>query len=152
MSEDQRPLRIRPDKVLRAASLPVERFDVELRSLVGEMYEKMHHFGGVGLAAVQIGVPLRVFTATIAGQDRMYINPNIVGQRGQCRPIEGCLSVPGCSFTPLRPTIVHLQWLDLEQRSQYEEFTGLHAEIIAHEMDHLDGIMIPDRMLIGRDW
>lgn len=111
------------------------------------MYRAMLDLGGVGLAGVQVGVPLRVFTVGGGGVFDAFINPELIALEGVHRPDEGCLSVPGYWATPSRPEALEVSWCAIDGMPRTGRFTGLAAQIIAHEMDHLDGKLLMDRVL-----
>jgi peptide deformylase len=140
-----------PDPRLRqpARTLRAEDLDDSLRALVERMYEIMAASRGVGLAATQIGVPLRLFVACPTGEAadrRAYVNPRIASYEGAAQTEEGCLSVPGISTKIKRHAKVVLEAMDLEGRPLRVEGEGLLARIFQHETDHLDGRLLLDRM------
>jgi peptide deformylase len=137
--------------VLHAPSAPVEEFDDSVRSLVADMVETMYAAPGIGLAAAQIAVPLRVIVVDLSvGQDKdqliALVNPEIVEREGEQRHEEGCLSVPGYGGSPSRPARVVVKGLDLEGRERRYEGTELLARAFCHEIDHIDGLLFVDRL------
>ena len=145
------------EPVLHSKASEVEFFDDDLRQLVEDMYETMDKAPGVGLAAPQIGVPLRVFVYDYpddAGNVRrgVVINPNLHLGEIKDEPAdwdteqEGCLSVPGERFPLKRAEAVTLTGVDLEQKPVRFEVTGWFARIFQHEFDHLDGLLYVDRL------
>lgn len=139
------------DPVLRTPTDPVEAVTPEIRDLVRDMIETMYAAPGVGLAANQVGVPLRVAVIdTTAGEESghviVLINPRMVEQEGRQVEEEGCLSVPGFTEFVQRPARAVLRALDLEGREFTMEGTELLARAFCHETDHLDGKLFIDRL------
>lgn len=152
-----RPICITGEPVLHTRAQEVKVFDDELRKLVADMFETMDKAPGVGLAAPQIGVGLRVFTYDYAdddGADRrgVIINPNLeLGPildepADEDSEIEGCLSVPGERFPLKRAEHVVVSGVDLDQNPIRIEAEGWFARIFQHEFDHLDGLLYIDRL------
>lgn len=139
-----------PNPVLKQVSEPVERVDDELRALMDDMLETMYDAPGIGLAAVQVGVPKRVIVMDLAGQDeepqpRYFVNPEILEKNEETEPYdEGCLSVPEVFETIDRPARVKLKYLNYEGEEVVEWAEGLYATCIQHEMDHLEGVLFID--------
>jgi peptide deformylase len=133
---------VEPSAALLRMSSPVGVFDASLRSLVGEMFVVMRLLAGVGLAAPQVGVPLRVFVYEASGSSGVMVNPVIGARSFPYHPDEGCLSVPGRFFRPLRHRFVDVSWCDVDGTMHRGSFTGLLAEIVEHEVDHLDGVLL----------
>jgi peptide deformylase len=132
-----------------AARVPAVTPDIE--QLIDDMVATMYAAPGVGLAAPQIGVPLRVFVADVsAGRNPadlvVFVNPEVVERDGMQLEEEGCLSVPGFQATVARPARVVLKGLDRAGTEQVIEATGLLARCFQHEMDHLDGTLFLDRL------
>jgi len=145
------PIRIYPDPVLRAKCRSVERFDEGLRKLAADMVETMHAAPGVGLAAPQVGVELRLAVVdTSVGEDpallKILVNPEVVRREGQESDIEGCLSLPGINDKVDRPLSITVKAQDLEGKPWELEAEGYLARAICHEVDHLDGILFTDRL------
>ena len=123
----------------------------DIDTLIDDMIETMYAAPGVGLAAPQIGVPLRIFVVDISlGRDPagliVMINPQFVSRDGMQLEEEGCLSVPGFEATVVRPTRVIIKGLDRDGTERVREGTGLLARAFQHEMDHLDGTLFVDRL------
>ena len=147
---------IRP--ILRYGDLPlhgrasdVAAVDDSLQRLIDDMIETMYAAPGVGLAATQVGVPLRLFVIDLsAGRDPkgliVMINPQFVQRDGMQLEEEGCLSLPGFNATVVRPLRATVQGLDRQGREQTIEGTTLLARAFQHEMDHLDGLVFVDRL------
>jgi peptide deformylase len=137
--------------VLERPAQPVERIDGETQALLDDMVATMHAAPGVGLAAPQIGVPLRLFVVDLSVGRRAsaiieVINPVIVERSGMQLEEEGCLSVPGFNATVCRPSRVTLRGFDREGTERTWEGTGLLARAFQHEMDHLDGRLFVERL------
>ena len=146
-----RPILRYGERPLHTPAAPVTRFDDELQRLIDDMIETMYAAPGIGLAAPQVGVPLRVVVVDLSvGRDRAQlitlVNPEFVQREGTQLEEEGCLSVPGFNATVLRPSRVVMQGFDREENLQTFEGTGLLARAFQHEMDHLDGRLFVDRL------
>ena len=136
-----------PDPRLRNESLPVESVDDDMRRLVDDMFETMYAAPGIGLAAVQVNVPVRVIVIDISEHRDApvcLINPQILELRGNVQTEEGCLSVPGVYETVERAEWVRFRAIDREGRSREQEAQGLLAVCVQHEIDHLDGRLFVD--------
>jgi peptide deformylase len=146
----QLPIITLPDPLLRQVSKPVERIDDALRRLIDDMFETMYAAPGVGLAAVQVGVPLRVIVLDASAKEEerqpiCMINPEIVSLGQETRVYEeGCLSIPEVRVEIERPSSVTVRYLDREGKAQELAADGLLATAIQHELDHLDGRLIID--------
>lgn len=154
------PLVHLPDPILRAPSKPVERVDDELRSFLDSMMETMYDAPGIGLAAVQVGEPIRVVTLDCAeceenerGQEDpepkrepiFLINPEIVAQSDAPSVYEeGCLSIPDFFAEVERPAKCTVKYLDRDGKEQVLEADGILATCIQHEVDHLNGVLFID--------
>lgn len=138
-----------PAKVLSGKAAPVERIDDSIRSLVSFMVETMVANRGIGLAAVQIGVPLQVFVVSLGCSRenyQVYINPEVTCDGELCVCEEGCLSVPGVTEKIRRYSRCKVRATDLSGHDFAQEAEGLLARVCQHESDHLDGITIVERM------
>jgi peptide deformylase len=144
-----RPIRLFGDPVLKTAAEPVRDFDLELRNLVRDLNETMLDAPGVGLAAPQIGVSLRVFTFHVGDDEGEYghlINPLLALDGEEEEDEEGCLSLPGIQFpTPRAPRVV-AKGFNMHGEPVTIEGTELLARCVQHETDHLDGILFIDRL------
>jgi peptide deformylase len=143
------PIRLYGDPVLRQKSAPVETIDGQILGLALDMLETMHDADGIGLAAVQIGRPLRMLVADVGdrapkGTSKIYINPIIVETAGEAVYDEGCLSVPGINAEITRPEVILLRFADGKAKSREERVDGLLARVLQHEIDHLDGKLFVD--------
>ncbi|KQQ48617.1 peptide deformylase [Methylobacterium sp. Leaf125] len=147
-----RPLVILPDARLRLASAPVGPVTDEIRTLAADMLETMYDAPGVGLAAIQIGVPKRIVTIDTSKdendrQPQVFLNPEIVWASEEKRIYdEGCLSIPEFYGEVERPDRVRVRFRDLDGREQEIEADGLLATCIQHEIDHLDGVLFIDHL------
>lgn len=130
-----------PAPVLLSPGEPVVKFDSELETLVRDMFETMYDDGGVGLAAQQIGLPLRLFVMDCDGIKLVAANPEIISVEGEQKGEEGCLSVGKVHADLKRPDRVVLQAQDIEGKTFEREATGLAARCFLHETDHNDGIL-----------
>lgn len=145
-----------PDPRLRTISTPVATVDAEVRALIDDMFDTMYAARGIGLAAVQIGVPKRVLVIDLQedGEDgkpvrdpRVFINPEIVAHDEALATYnEGCLSVPDQYAEVDRPATCRVRWLDADGTAHEEALDGLLATCIQHEMDHLEGIVFIDHL------
>ena len=145
------PIRLYPDPVLRVQCAPVEEFGPDLTRLVADMIETMHEAPGVGLAAPQVGVELRVAVVdATAGMDpdavRVLLNPRVVDFAGVDTDTEGCLSIPDFTEKVTRPATVRIAATDLEGFPFEMDAEELEARAIQHELDHLDGVLFVDRL------
>ena len=143
-------LRYGADPLHRAAAT-VSAITPEIQQLIDDMIKTMYAAPGVGLAAPQIGVPLRIFVADVSvGRDpaalHVFVNPEFVEREGMQLEEEGCLSVPGFNATVMRPMRAVIKSLDRNGEPQQHEGTGLLARAFQHEMDHLDGALFVDRL------
>ena len=139
-----------PNKILRQKSLPVEKVDGDLQKLMDDMVETMYAAPGIGLAAVQVGVPKRIIVLDIASKDEprnpmYFINPEIINKsKNNSTYEEGCLSVPGQFAEIDRPSNCHVKYLDYFGQPKELKAEGMLATCIQHEMDHLEGILFID--------
>ena len=147
-----RPILTAPDPRLQAVSTDVEKVDAEIRKLVDDMTESMYAAEGIGLAAVQIGVPKRVIVIDLdqkegAKNPIAYINPKIVWASDEMAVFEeGCLSVPEIWDDVERPAKIKCEYLDRDGNKQMLEADGLLATCLQHEMDHLNGVLFIDHL------
>ena len=147
-----RPILTAPDPRLKAMSEPVAHVDDEIRKLIDDMLESMYAADGVGLAAIQIGVPKRVLVMDLAKKDAKpeppaFINPKITWMSEETTTVqEGCLSVPDVWEDVERPTKIRAEYLDRHGRHQTLEAEGLLATCLQHELDHLNGVLFIDHI------
>jgi peptide deformylase len=145
-----RDILILPDKRLRLKSAPVAAVDKSLRKLVDDMFETMYAAPGIGLAAIQVGVPQRVVTMDLAKKDDrpsplVFINPEVTWKADEKSTYEeGCLSIPEYYEEVERPAVVRVKYLDLEGKPHEIEATGLLATCLQHEIDHTNGVLFVD--------
>jgi len=151
------PILETPNPVLRKISSPVDQVDDALRALIGDMFETMYDAPGIGLAAIQVGVPKRVLVMDLGEPEeeggepvrepRVFINPEILSHSEEEVPYtEGCLSVPDQYAEVLRPDHIRARWLDEHGKQHEENLDGLLAICLQHEMDHLEGILFIDHL------
>jgi peptide deformylase len=147
-----RDILILPDKRLRQVSDPVKKIDAGIRKLVEDMFESMYDAPGIGLAAIQIGVPKRVITMDLAKKEEpknplVFINPEVVWTSEEKATYEeGCLSIPEYYDDVERPAQVKVKYLDLEGKRQEVVANGLFATCLQHEIDHLNGVLFIDHL------
>ncbi len=147
-----RPILIAPDPRLKAVSQDVERVDAEIRMLIDDMFDSMYEAKGVGLAAIQIGVPKRIIVMDISRKDGrnepwVFINPRLLWTSEETAVFEeGCLSVPDIWDEVERPARIRAEYLDRNGGLVTFDAEGLLATCLQHEMDHLDGILFLDHL------
>ncbi|WP_375289390.1 peptide deformylase [Qipengyuania sp.] len=160
-----------PDPRLKTVSEPVTEFDAELKTLVDDMFETMYDANGIGLAAIQVGVPKRILVIDLQPDDpdaepeechhdghkhyhqptknepRIFVNPEILDPAEELSTYqEGCLSVPDIYADVDRPAACRVRWQDLEGNTHEEALEGMMATCIQHEMDHLEGVLFIDHL------
>ncbi len=140
-----------PHPTLRHKSLPIKRVNAELREIVSEMFALMYEARGVGLAANQVDLPIRLFIMNLeakpdAGEEFVFINPVISRAKGSAEKEEGCLSLPELYGPVKRPKQVRVQAYGLDGQEFQADVDGLFARVVQHELDHLDGVLFVDRM------
>jgi peptide deformylase len=141
-----------PHPTLRRVSKPLKRVDADLRAVIREMFDLMYASKGIGLAANQVDLPLRLFIMNLegkagAGEELVFINPVVSAPRGGSDEAEeGCLSLPGLYGQVVRPKQIRINAYSLAGTELKLDASGLFARCIQHEVDHLDGVMFPDRM------
>ncbi len=135
-----------PDPGLRKKSISVEDIDETIHNLTRDMVETMYAHRGVGLAAPQIGVPRRVITLNAGEGLITLLNPEIVVAEGDVTMEEGCLCLPGMSIEVKRASNVRVQGIDPTGRERSYDAEGLLARVFQHEIDHLNGILIIDKL------
>lgn len=150
------------DPVLRKVAQPIEKDSLDLNKLVEDMYQTMYDAAGVGLAAPQIGLSIRLFVVdgaplneedpnhedfdpSLVGFRKVFINPQIMAEEGdEWAYEEGCLSIPGIRGDVYRPETVKIKYLDLDWNEHVETYSDMASRIIQHEYDHLEGKMFTD--------
>ena len=151
------PILEAPDPRLRTKSIPVETVDDALRTLIADMFDTMYDAPGIGLAAIQVGVPQRLLVIDLQEEEdaegkpvrnpRVFINPEIYDPSEDLSVYsEGCLSVPEQFADVERPAIIRARWLDADGKQHDEQIDGLLATCLQHEMDHLEGILFIDHL------
>ncbi|KKC26928.1 peptide deformylase [Sphingomonas sp. SRS2] len=151
------PILEAPDPRLRTISTPVDGVDDALRTLIEDMFETMYDAPGIGLAAIQIGVPKRVLVIDLQEEEdeegkpirnpRVFVNPELFDPSEDYSVYnEGCLSVPDQYAEVERPALVHARWLDEKGEKHEEKLEGLLATCLQHEMDHLEGVLFIDHL------
>ncbi len=153
------PILEAPDPLLRTISTPVEAIDDDLQQLIDDMFETMYDAPGIGLAAVQVGVPRRLLVidlqeresdeenAPVVRNPMVFINPQILGGSEELSVYsEGCLSVPEQFAEVERPASIRASWMDREGRIHEQTIDGLLATCLQHEMDHLEGVLFIDHL------
>jgi peptide deformylase len=144
-----------PDPLLRQVSSPVETITPEIQLLIDDMFETMYAAPGIGLAAIQVGVPKRILVIDLQDPEEeggepvrkpmVFINPEILRASETPRPYnEGCLSVPDQYAEVERPDSIRLRWQDRDGEVHEEELEGMIATCLQHEMDHLEGVLFID--------
>jgi peptide deformylase len=147
-----KPIVLLPDPILRATSKPVERFDGQLQRFAADMLETMYEAPGIGLAAVQVGEPLRLLVADVSGKDEekrplIIVNPEIVSRSGDISVYEeGCLSIPDYYAEVERPASVTVAYQDAHGHRHELVAEGLLATCLQHEIDHLNGVLFIDHI------
>jgi peptide deformylase len=141
---------IAPDPLLKKKSLPVAEVDAEIRKLMDDMLETMHHEEGIGLSAVQVGVLKRVIVLQLTKEHNMQeplfmANPEIITTSPECSSFnEGCLSFPTQRIEIQRPMSIRVRFIDYHNQVQEIDYEALLATAIQHEIDHTNGILISD--------
>ena len=147
-----RPILVAPDPQLKVVSKPLEAVDDATRALMDDMLETMYAAPGIGLAAVQVGVPKQIIVMDLAREGekpepRYFVNPELVWASEEfVENQEGCLSVPDLYDEVERPAKVRVRYLDYHGREQTVEAEGLLAVCLQHEMDHLKGVLFIDHL------
>lgn len=145
-----KPLIILPDPLLREVSRPIETVDDTVRRFADDMLETMYDAPGIGLAAIQVGEPIRMLVLDISKEDeekapRVFLNPELVASADE-RSVyeEGCLSIPDYYAEVERPAGVTVRYLGLDGKMHEEAADGLYATCLQHEIDHLNGVLFID--------
>jgi len=155
------PIRLYGDPVLREKAQPIAEITDDLRQFAADMGETMYAAGGIGLAANQVGDLRRILVVDVTdrGEKRskkrakpgthleVYINPEVLETSVEDEGYsEGCLSIPGLEGDVYRPVRIRLRWTDLDGQTREADFTDLHARVLLHEIDHLDGVLFVDHL------
>jgi peptide deformylase len=145
-----KPLIILPDPILRQLSAPIEQVDDAVRKLSVDMLETMYDAPGIGLAAIQVGIPRQMLVIDLAKegeekQPQIFINPKILNSSDERSTYEeGCLSIPDYYAEVERPSAITVKYVDISGREQTIEAEGLLATCLQHEIDHLKGVLFID--------
>ena len=140
-----------PHPTLRYKSKPLKRVNEDLKQIVSDMFEAMYKANGIGLAANQVDLPLRLFVLNLSGtrgegEEMVFINPVVSSPKGSDEYEEGCLSIVGVNALVTRPEQIHIQAYDLDGNEIDTTVGGMLAKAIQHESDHLDGVLFVDRI------
>jgi peptide deformylase len=147
-----RPILTAPDPRLKVVSTPVEKVDAPMRTLIDDMIETMYGADGIGLAAIQVGVPKRILVMDLDQKDgkknpQAFVNPKILWASDEMATFEeGCLSVPEIWDEVERPARIKCEYLDRDGKRHEIEADGLFATCLQHEMDHLEGVLFLDHL------
>ncbi len=146
-----RTIRTEGDEILKKKSKPVEVVDDKIRELIKDMFDTMHKYEGVGLAAVQVGILKQIIVIDLEdeGQKYVLINPEIISQTGEQVVEEGCLSFPNKFAKIKRPTNIKVKALNEKGEKIEISAKDLLAQAIAHEIDHLNGEVFIDKIIPG---
>lgn len=147
------PIKIYGDPILRKVSVAITKNYLNLNKLIDDMFETMHKAKGIGLAAIQVGLPIRIFIIEATDDETkfyfkgVFINPNIIkfGEEEKYLP-EGCLSIPKISGVVKRPDRISIEYLDQNWEKKTEKFEGWESRIIQHEYEHLQGELYTDNL------
>ena len=139
-------IRIYPDPVLIGKSIPLESIDSKAKNIVEDMTETMYLYKGIGLAAPQIGILLRMIVVNSGHGLIPLVNPEIIESEGDDTGIEGCLSLPEVEVNVTRSSKIIIRGLDLNEKEIEFEASGLLARVFQHEIDHLEGKLIIDKL------
>jgi peptide deformylase len=145
-----KPLIILPDPVLRQVSMPIEQVDDAVRNLSADMLETMYDAPGIGLAAIQVGIPRRMLVIDLSKEDeekkpQVFINPEILQSSDERSTYEeGCLSIPDYYAEVERPARITVKHIGLDGKEQITEAEGVLATCLQHEIDHLNGVLFID--------
>ena len=147
-----KPLVLLPDPILRKKSEPLERVDGEVQKLADDMLETMYDAPGIGLAAIQVGIPRRLLVIDCSKEDEdlapmVFVNPQVVESSEERSTYEeGCLSIPDYYAEVERPAEVTVEYLDRDGKQQQMRADGLLATCLQHEIDHLNGVLFIDHI------
>lgn len=145
-----------PHPTLRYVAKPIRRVNADLRKIANRMFELMYELRGVGLAATQVDLPIRMFVMNSTGQmgegtERVLINPVISRPRSNEEAEEGCLSLPNIHGNVIRAKTIHLNAFDISGNEIDQDISGFDARVVQHETDHLNGTLFIDRLKEGAD-
>lgn len=141
------------DEVLNKVAKPLKKVDEKVQTLIDDMFETMEQANGIGLAAPQVGVSIRLLVVDVSCVKEykhvppmVVINPQILDMRDEVLMEEGCLSIPGVREEVWRPDVIKLKYRDRNFQEHIEEFEGLISRVIQHEIDHLNGTLFVERL------
>ncbi len=145
-----------PHPTLRYVAKPIRRVNADLRRIANRMFELMYELRGVGLAATQVDLPIRMFVMNSTGQmgegtERVLINPVISRPRSNEEAEEGCLSLPNIHGNVIRAKTIHLNAFDISGNEIDQDISGFDARVVQHETDHLNGTLFIDRLKEGAE-
>lgn len=147
-----KPLIYLPDPLLKQVSMPIETVDSQLQTFADDMLETMYEAPGIGLAAIQVGEPIRMLVLDVSKEEdeknpQVFINPEILSSSDlRSTYEEGCLSIPGYYAEVERPAEIRVRYLDRDGKQQEIDADGILATCLQHEIDHLDGILFIDHI------
>ena len=144
-------IKIIGDEVLRERARDVTEFDDRLKTLADDMIETMHESDGIGLAAPQVGLSVRLLVTDVSPLEsgigpQVFVNPVILESQGECELEEGCLSIPGVRENVSRPEEILLKYQTVDGEDRSEKYTGWMSRVLQHEIDHLDGVLFIDHL------
>ena len=149
MSNNSLSLVYYPDPILAQVAKPLGAITAEIQDLAGKMIDLMVSSSGIGLAGPQVGFGYRIFVASVTGKEedaRVFINPKISNLEGFSEMEEGCLSLPGIHVNVGRPAACRVEAMDVDGQPFVIDATEMQAKVVQHENDHLDGILIIDKI------
>lgn len=147
-----REIKAYPDKILKQKAKRVGQIDAEIKKLIDDMVETLYAKGGAGLAANQVGELKQIVVVDIGNDLKVLINPKIVDKKGKIIMAEGCLSLPGYEINVKRPQKIAVEYLDRRGRKQKLCASDLLARVICHEVDHLQGKTLLDKLPLFKRW
>lgn len=136
------------DPMLRQTSTPYTKEEIlnqGTRVFINELFNTMFDNKGMGIAAIQVGIPKRVICIHVPGFSEVMFNPVILRKKNSCEFLEGCLSFPGINLRITRPEKITVKWLDKNAKMRYADLEGLPARVVQHEIDHLSGIVFTEK-------
>ncbi len=141
-----------PDEILKKISEPIEKVGINEKKLINDLFETMYHSKGIGLAAVQLGIPKRILVIDVSNKDEKkqplsFINPIIKKISTETSTYEeGCLSIPDTFIEIERPKICEIEYVDINEKKKFLKCDGLLSTCLQHEINHLDGKLIIDHL------
>ncbi|MBU1102616.1 peptide deformylase [Patescibacteria group bacterium] len=147
-----REIKTYPNKILKQKAKRVGQIDAEIKKLIDDMAETLYAKGGAGLAANQVGELKQIIVVDIGEGLKILVNPKIIDKKDKAIMIEGCLSLPGYEILVKRPEKIVVEYLDRQGREQKLKASDLLARVICHEVDHLQGKTLLDKLPIFKRW